>query len=208
MKKCSKCEQLKDVGEFHRSKIAPDGYKSYCKVCNNTKNAKHRAKNPEYYQQWRDEHKEVVKEHNIAYRAIHREEMNATRLERARQNPEHEKAKKKAWYEANKDKVIERKRRRRDREIVCGEIYSREHERATLKAFDNKCFKCGSKDQLHIDHHRPLVKGYALSLDNAVVLCEFCNKSKGTKDPEKFYGTIQCLELDNKLAQIKYSVKQ
>lgn len=203
MKKCSKCEKTKDLGEFHRQKSSPDGYKPRCKTCRNASNKQYREDNPEYYKEWRDEHKSYMKKYNSKYRSQHKDRLNKERVARANRNPEATKAYKRAWYKANQDKVLERKRRRRERKIACGEVYSSEHQRATFRAFDNKCFNCGSGDNLHIDHHRPLVKGHPLSLDNAVVLCESCNKSKSIKDPEDFYGITRCQELDTKLAQIK-----
>lgn len=74
--------------------------------------------------------------------------------------------------------------------------------RITLKAFEHKCYNCGAVTELCIDHHRPLIKKFALALDNAVVLCSLCNSKKGQKDPEEFYGTERCAELDKKLIEI------
>lgn len=205
-KKCSKCSKIKGLKEFHKSRNHKDGLKPRCKICRNGDNKKHRKSNPEYYQKWRDEHKDEVKEHNKKYHNDNRESVNAARLERARQNPEHERKKKQEWYKKNKGKVLEGKRRRRDRQANCEENYTRSDERITLKAFSNKCFHCNEENNLHIDHHRPLVKGFGLSVGNAVVLCGTCNHSKGTKDPEKFYGTKICAKLDRKLVRLDEQV--
>ena len=41
----------------------------------------------------------------------------------------------------------------------------------------------------------PLSAGYALEENNAVVLCRSCNSSKGIKQPEEFYTTVQLTKL-------------
>lgn len=166
MKKCSKCGESKERSEFHRSSVHKDGLKPSCKVCRNAANKRHRENNPEYFQKWRDENKDRVKEYNAQYHDTNRNQANKRRLELAKKHPDREKARKHAWYLSNKDKVIARKRRRRDRKIAAGENYTSEHEKITLAAFGNKCFKCGNGDKLHVDHHRPLIKGHPLSLDN------------------------------------------
>lgn len=33
MKKCSKCQQVKDLSEFHKNRAMRDGYQHYCKGC-------------------------------------------------------------------------------------------------------------------------------------------------------------------------------
>ena len=98
--------------------------------------------------------------------------------------------------------MIESKRKRRERKYMVGDKYSTQERHITLKEFGYKCFNCKSEENLHIDHNKPLVKGNALSLDNAVVLCKTCNSSKGTKDPEEFYGYKTANKLSEKLSKI------
>lgn len=68
--------------------------------------------------------------------------------------------------------------------------------------FENKCFNCGSKKDLTVDHHYPLEKGYSLkNFDgtlNAVLLCKKCNQKKSNKLPEKFYTKEQLKILEEK----------
>jgi len=75
------------------------------------------------------------------------------------------------------------------------ENYTAEDEAITLKAFNNRCFNCGSNKNLTIDHHRPISKGNPLTLINAVVLCQSCNSSKSDKDPKEFYTRRQLKKL-------------
>ena len=44
-----------------------------------------------------------------------------------------------------------------------------------------KCLKCGSEEDLHMDHVIPESKGGETTLENLQVLCRKCNISKGTK---------------------------
>jgi 5-methylcytosine-specific restriction endonuclease McrA len=110
------------------------------------------------------------------------------------------------WYKKNikKAKAIRKKsaRTRRAKKLKLNETYTTQDEQITLKKFKNKCAKCGTNRKLEIDHHRPLSKGNPLTLSNAVVLCRACNASKSDKDPEEFYGTRRCKQIDKKLKNI------
>ncbi|UUV17762.1 HNH endonuclease [Fusobacteria bacterium ZRK30] len=60
--------------------------------------------------------------------------------------------------------------------------------------FEHRCFNCGSKKNLQIDHHMPLSLGYGLKIGdmyNAVLLCKRCNNQKSSLLPTKFYTPSQ-----------------
>jgi hypothetical protein len=61
--------------------------------------------------------------------------------------------------------------------------------------FSNRCFKCGSRKNLTIDHHMPLSMGYGLEEKNAVVLCKKCNNKKSNRLPQYFYKEKELYEL-------------
>jgi len=46
-KTCTKCNQVKDIEKFPRRKDSKDGFRSYCKVCDNTRYKKWRSQNVE-----------------------------------------------------------------------------------------------------------------------------------------------------------------
>lgn len=65
-----------------------------------------------------------------------------------------------------------------------------------FKLFKNKCFKCGNKNNLEIDHHVPLKRGGVLSITNSVLLCKSCNCSKNAKMPTDFYNEKEIRKLE------------
>ena len=70
-----------------------------------------------------------------------------------------------------------------------------------MQRFGRRCFNCGTANNLNIDHHFPAKDWTELTENNAVVLCESCNKQKGTKAPEDFYS-IKQLSVLNELYDI------
>lgn len=65
-----------------------------------------------------------------------------------------------------------------------------------FKKFKNKCFKCGSKENLSIDHHVPFSRGGLLIFSNCVLLCKSCNSSKNAKMPNDYYTKEEILKLE------------
>lgn len=98
-------------------------------------------------------------------------------------------------------------RKRREREAGVKNNYTKKHYYITMMVFDSKCFNCGSKKNLTIDHHKPLFHGYALSIDNAVVLCKPCNSSKKDIMPEDFYSKKQIKEIKKLFKKAKKILK-
>ena len=70
-KKCTKCGEVKPVGEFHKCKTKKDGYFTQCKVCRKKHNKKYREENKdkrkEYFKKYREENKYKIKEYNKKY---------------------------------------------------------------------------------------------------------------------------------------------
>lgn len=106
------------------------------------------------------------------------------------------------WRKNNPDKVKEYRIRRRGLENNIDEVFSHEDIKAVFEHFDNKCFNCGSAENLCIDHHRPLCNGNGLSFNNAVLLCKSCNSSKHAKIPEEFYDKLKLSALEYIIATL------
>ena len=65
--------------------------------------------------------------------------------------------------------------------------------------FNYRCAYCGRKGiELTKDHIVPLTNGGTDSIDNIVPACEYCNKSKGTKDVLhfEFQGSQKALPIE------------
>ena len=69
-----------------------------------------------------------------------------------------------------------------------------------LRRFKNRCFNCEATENLELDHHLPLSRGYPLKCEdigsNTVVLCKACNRRKGDKLPEDFYSAEKLIKLE------------
>jgi 5-methylcytosine-specific restriction endonuclease McrA len=68
-----------------------------------------------------------------------------------------------------------------------------------LKNFQAACIICGETENLHIDHVRPLAKGFPLVPGNAVVLCGSCNHTKSDKSLDRLPEPIASLLLEEAL---------
>ena len=90
LKRCSKCGQVKPIGDFYRNKRAKDGLISYCKQCHKeyqaewstnhkenvkAKNAKWRSKNPTYDAQYQQAHKDKIAEYQAEWRNLNKEKI-------------------------------------------------------------------------------------------------------------------------------------
>lgn len=106
------------------------------------------------------------------------------------------------WVKNNPEKYLAIQIRRKEREKNLDATINYEDIVEIFDAFNNMCFKCGSKKHLCLDHHRPLSKGNGLSRNNAVILCKSCNSSKHDKMPEEFYTEEELLKLDIIFAKI------
>jgi len=213
MKICSNCKVEKDLSEFSKYRSARDGLQNNCKDCN----SKYRLDNKEeidkkaakYYLNNKDKkvryylkNKELISKKAAKYYLNNKEKRVEYAAKYRKENKE-KIAKKNAKYHLdNKEKIAEKgakyrkdhpekgreyKRKRRAMKQSLNENYTKEDEAYTRNLFEHRCYNCESKDNLCIDHHKPLSKGYPLNRKNAVLLCKSCNSSKNDKSPEDFY---------------------
>lgn len=137
---------------------------------------------------WYIENKDIVREYNQNYYLQNKEKIIENVTSWIKDNPE-------------KFKAIQAKRRdlknNLDSNITADQI------ELLFNIFENKCFKCCSIEDLAIDHHYPLSKGYGLNIFNAVILCKSCNSSKHDKLPEEFYNNEEIENLNMIFIKIK-----
>jgi 5-methylcytosine-specific restriction endonuclease McrA len=94
----------------------------------------------------------------------------------------------KAWRQANPDKNAAKERNRRARRRSAKGSHTADDISAIRIAQKDQCACCrvklrGAGD---VDHIVPLFKGGSNWPSNLQILCEFCNRSKGSKDPIEF----------------------
>jgi len=173
-------------------------------------NKRWRLDNKEYYEKYRKQYyqdnQEEINERNKQYYQENKEKVSECQKQWKLENPEYNKQWNldnpeyaKQWRLDNPETSRGYVRKRRALKRQVSELYTKEDELKTLELFDHQCANCGSTDNLCIDHHYPLSRGHALSLENAVVLCKSCNSSKGNKLPGEFYEIGDRLYIEDKL---------
>lgn len=145
--------------------------------------------------QWRKANREKVHANSKKYYVANKANMNeqsrrwriANRGKAAeslrqwkRANPEKVAALKRKWSKENPEKHAAYYHNRRARIKANGGALTEGDIRA-LYATNPKCQKCGTNDNLSLDHVVPLACGGRNDIDNMQVLCGTCNSSKGTK---------------------------
>ena len=188
-KKCYKCRVEKSYLEFYKNRTNKDGLHNLCKACDKECGRIYREQNKEYLTEYnkayREENKEYLAEYNKNYYEENKEALSEYHKQYHQNNRE---VRRKHSRKSN--------RKRRARKKAVQENFTAQDELNTRNLFGHKCFNCESKDNLAIDHHRPLSKGFALEPMNAVLLCKSCNSSKKNKMPEEFYNEEQLELLD------------
>lgn len=118
MKKCYKCQELKEIYEFTKNRSNKDGLDCYCKVCRRKASQDYRAANPkkiaeanrDYYQSNRD--KDVERKNE--WRKANPDKVADQRRRYYEKNKEKISERNSEWQKANKDKVNESNRRWRE----------------------------------------------------------------------------------------------
>lgn len=189
MKCCTTCQTEKDIVDFNKNKSTKDGLHTQCKAClkeyrerSSTKKLK-RAE----YQRNKSKYKEYFTK-NKQKRSDYMKEWRKENADKIREN-------KRNWSKNNRDKVNRYKRKRRDSRGL-----TEQEEQLVLSKFNNKCFKCGSIENLQFDHHIPLSKGGILEPSNTVLLCKVCNGRKTNLDPAEFYSKEELMKLKEIIA--------
>lgn len=124
-KKCNKCNVVKDVGEFNKTKRNKDGLDSICRECGREKAKRYREANKEKIKQYYQSNKQRIIDRVKKYDKVNKEQIKIRKKQWRQDNKEHikeyylankEKKKKysKEYAKANKDKLRERARKHYD----------------------------------------------------------------------------------------------
>lgn len=92
-KKCTKCDQVKPLNEFHNSSRSKDGKKPSCKECTKKYNISPKVR-------------EMSRERNARYRERHRDEIKQRNALWLEENKEHVKEYNRKYYEENKEQIL------------------------------------------------------------------------------------------------------
>lgn len=189
-KVCTACRVEKSIDAFSPDNTRKDGYRSQCKECT----AKRIA-------EWRKKHPDLVKSRNKATR----KKYHAERIQRDREyyhkNIEERRRRAREYYWRKRDQVRKNQsewarqnpeaknavnRRRRTRELGGEGSHTAADIERIYKAQKGRCYYCGKKAKLTVDHIVPLSRGGTNDPSNIVGACEHCNSSKGNKLPHEW----------------------
>jgi 5-methylcytosine-specific restriction endonuclease McrA len=95
----------------------------------------------------------------------------------SRKNPEKVREKDCMWKKRNPEKIRAQGARKRN---WCNEPIPPDFQ------LSDRCFNCGSTENLTLEHLTPVSKGGSNDLSNLATLCRTCNSSKGSKTIEEF----------------------
>ena len=197
-KRCSRCKATKPVGEFGRRAAAPDGLHPYCKACVReyckARYVKHAEQIQAANREYRVRNADVVKQRdrvnyaanrdryraaNARYYAQHSEaRAAAARERRLTRDIDVERAYRRAYRSANKDRRREQEHRKRARDQGSQVLpLTRAMVVGKIDYWGRKCWICSGPFEA-IDHVKPISKGGAHILANIRPVCMSCNSKK------------------------------
>jgi 5-methylcytosine-specific restriction endonuclease McrA len=186
-KTCPKCGLNLPTSGFHKWSQNPDksGLARKCKSCIKIyQRARYEANREEILQKnkaWYDANRKEVDEYQRDYYQVNRERLNEYHRAYAKANPEKVAGWMKKWYQANPDKRRAHNQNRRARQRNAEGVHTSEQVQARFEVHGNTCIYCGSPDDLHVDHIKPLGKSGSNWASNLAPACARCNLSKNDK---------------------------
>ncbi len=200
-KKCPKCEEIKPISSFYKSKQRKDGYRCYCISCQK-KDSKYIQDNyPEitrnyskkhYYKdieksrevgkkrasKYSQKNREKLREKNITWQNNNRAKFNQMQRESYARHKEENKSRHKKFMALHPEKNKQYRNNRRARKLNAAGSFTNEEWKELCEKYNHICLRCKKKKPLTIDHVIPLSKGGSNSIDNIQPLCRSCNSSK------------------------------
>ena len=170
LKICIYCKEEKLLSEFYNDKYKPDGKKPRCKICEK-----------EYID---IEKRRIYEKIYWDSRRIERRIMILKSINKNKKK-HHETRKKR--YDTLKFKIKQKSYRTYRKSIEYPVLWTFEEMEKLIKNSEY-CYYCNKelKGKYEIEHKTPLSKGGKNSIDNIVISCIHCNRSKGIKTEKEF----------------------
>ena len=177
MKRCTYCNQEKDLSEFGKNSRAKDGLQYRCRPCANAQSLVWKRANKEQRKEYNDKWREANKEHN-------------KEMERAwrQNNAEKDRARTRAWAEANPYKRVFYDHRQRAKEYGVP-YYTETHDWVIAEVeriYNSPCNACGATEEITLDHIIPFGRGGSDLVENWQPLCLRCNFAKHNKTMDEW----------------------
>lgn len=185
-KKCSRCQQHLNVALFGKDSSRKDGLASTCKPCRAIVAAERDpAKRKASDERFRRSHPEYYRTYGANWYQANKPRVLARRKERA---PEL-KAYFKQWAKDNPERVAAKRARRRASKLACTVASaSAEAVSARIRLYGGCCAYCSNGKFEHLDHAIPLTRGGSSCAANLFPACRDCNLQKGSKKPSEWAG--------------------
>ena len=188
-KKCNKCNVVKDVSEFNKTKSNKDGLDSICRECGREKAKRYREANKEKIKQYYQSNKQRIIDRVKKYDKVNKEQKKIYKKLYDQDNKEHIKE----YYQANKEKKIKysveykKIRRKTDnfyrlKDSIRGNIYrylkdGKSKTAREIIGIDYKEFqdylKVEYTEGMHLDHIIPL--SWAINDEEVYILNHYSN---------------------------------
>lgn len=127
-----------------------------------------------------------VREKIIAYR----QSEHAKKMAKARESTAYRREQKRIWRATNRDKVQQYSRNKHAKRRVAmdGTIdpITAKQWRDLVMKFRSRCYYCGRRGKMTVEHMTPLSRGGNHSIDNIVPACLPCNVKKHANDNYEF----------------------
>lgn len=182
MKRCSKCGVEQPFSEFYKNRSRSDGLQHYCKPCKNSNSKVWHVANPEYDKAYQVANSEAIEEKRKAHYELNREAILERNKKWSAANPEKKIASNKKWSATNPEKVRAKEAKRRALQLQHGVSPDLALEMKAMLFFFRSCRKCGSTENLQVDHVVPLSRSGFTGIDNFQILCGPCNSGKSNRN--------------------------
>lgn len=95
--------------------------------------------------------------------------------------PEERRKRSREQYKRTPDTFKRAAHKRRATKMKSGGSYTAEEWKSLVGSYGGKCLRCGSTENITVDHVIPISRGGKNTIDNLQPLCRHCNAVKGTK---------------------------